>query len=399
MTINKRRISDAKIDFISLVDRAANKKSFLIAKAQDGSASFSTYGKIIKTDSENHFVTGVVYEPMSLDTQGDYMTADEIQKAAHWYAKNGSGVDIQHDEEKLEGAAVVESWIAKADFTLDKTDIKKGTWLMTVEISDPDIWDKIEKGELTGFSMGGKGKYEEVEAEPEELTKSEGRSFLGRLAKMFGLEVVEKGAFSDEYSKAKRDSDFQNAFWTLQSLLWRYNPSVGGYEYESDMKKVKECLSEFSKAVEKLLENGETPVVKAGKKLSAKNISSLKSIYESIGKLLEDAGETEVTMTKAEFKELIKSEIRKAEGGNDDSEPKLDDEIKQYIKDTIKEMLEQTKNKDDDSESEPITKEEVAVMLREALEPVYKSRGLSTNLNNEPEPVKKEDDLFAGMFM
>ena len=399
MTINKRRISDAKIDFISLVDRAANKKSFLIAKAQDGSASFSTFGKIVKTDSENHFVTGVVYEPMSLDTQGDYMTADEIQKAAHWYAKNGSGVDIQHDEEKLECAAVVESWIAKADFTLDKTDIKKGTWLMTVEISDPDIWDKIEKGELNGFSMGGKGKYEEVEAEPEELTKSEGRSFLGRLAKMFGLEVVEKGAFSDEYSKAKRESDFQNAFWTLQSLLWRYNPSVGGYEYESDMKKVKECLSEFSKAVEKLLENGETPVVKAGKKLSAKNISSLKSIYESIGKLLEDAGETEVTMTKAEFKELIKSEIRKAEGGNDDSEPKLDDEIKQYIKDTIKEMLEQTKNKDDDSESEPITKEEVAVMLREALEPVYKSRGLSTNLNNEPEPVKKEDDLFAGMFM
>lgn len=399
MTINKRRISDAKIDFISLVDRAANKKSFLIAKAQDGSASFSTFGKIVKTDSENHFVTGVVYEPMSLDTQGDYMTADEIQKAAHWYAKNGSGVDIQHDEEKLEGAAVVESWIAKADFTLDKTDIKKGTWLMTVEISDPDIWDKIEKGELTGFSMGGKGKYEEIEAEPEELTKSEGRSFLGRLAKMFGLEVVEKGAFSDEYSKAKRDSDFQNAFWTLQSLLWRYNPSVGGYEYESDMKKVRECLSEFSKAVEKLLENGETPVVKAGKKLSAKNISSLKSIYESIGKLLEDAGETEVTMTKAEFKELIKSEIRKAEGGNDDSKPKLDDEIKQYIKDTIKEMLEQTKNKDDDSESEPITKEEVVVMLREALEPVYKSRGLSTNLNNEPEPVKKEDDLFAGMFM
>jgi len=30
---------------------------------------------------------------------------------------------------------------------------------MTVEISDPDIWDKVEKGELTGFSMGGKGKY------------------------------------------------------------------------------------------------------------------------------------------------------------------------------------------------------------------------------------------------
>ena len=399
MTISKKRISNAEIDFISLVDRAANKKSFLIAKAQDGKASFSTYGKIVKTDSENHFVTGIVYEPMAVDTQGDYMTAEEIQKAAHWYAKNGTGVDIQHDEKKLDGAVVVESWIAKADFTVDKTDVKKGTWLMTVEISDLDIWDKVEKGELTGFSMGGKGKYQEDEEEPEGLTKSEGKSFMKKLAKMFGFEVIEKGDFSDKYSKNKRDSDFQNAFWTLQSLLWRYNPSVGEYEYESDMKKVKECLSEFSKAVEKLLENGEAPVVKAGKKLSAKNISSLKSVYESIGKLLEDAGETEVTMTKAEFKELIKSEIRKAEGKDTDSASGLDDETKQYIRDTIKEMLEQAKNKDDDSESEPITKEEVAVMLREALDPVYKSRGIATNLNNEPEPVKKDDDLFAGMFV
>ena len=46
---------------------------------------------------------------MAVDTQGDYMTAEEIQKAAHWYAKNGTGVDIQHDEKKLDGAVVVES--------------------------------------------------------------------------------------------------------------------------------------------------------------------------------------------------------------------------------------------------------------------------------------------------
>lgn len=398
MTISKKRISDAKIDFISLVDKAANKKSFLIAKAQDGKASFSTFGKIIKTDSENHFVTGIVYEPMTVDTQGDYMTEEEIQKAAHWYAKNGTGVDVQHDEKKLDGACVVESWIAKADFSLDKTDIKKGTWLMTVEISDHDVWDKVEKGELTGFSMGGSGKYEKDEEEPEDLTKSEGKSFMKKLAKMFGFEVVEKGEFSDKYSASKRDSDFQNAFWTLQSLLWRYNSSTNKYEYESDMKKIKECLSEFSKAVEKLLENGEKPVVKAEKKLSEKNISSLKSIYESIGKLLEEAGETEVNMTKSEVLDFIKSEIRKSEGNTDDNTSKLDDETKKYIRDTIKELMEQAESGNDD-ESEPIKKEDVAEMVKKALEPVYKSRGISTNLNNEADPIKKDDDLFAGMFM
>lgn len=398
MTINKRRISNAKIKFISLVDKAANKKSFLIAKAEDGKAAFATFGKIVKTDSENHFVTGIVYEPLTVDTQGDYMTAEEIQKTAHWYAKNGTGVDVQHDEKKLDGACVVESWIAKADFTLEKTDIKKGTWLMTVEISDPDIWSKIEKGELTGFSMGGEGKYEEDEDEPEELSKSEGRSFLKKLAKMFGFEIIEKGAFADKYGKSKIDSDFQNAFWTLQSLLWSYNSSTGKYEYESDMKKVKECLSEFSKAIEKLLESGETPVIKAGKTLSAKNLSSLKSIYESIGKLLEEAGETEVNMTKSEVMDFIKSEIRKAEDGSCDAGSKLDDETKQYIRDVVKEIIAEIKD-DGDGNEEPITKEEVVEMMKKSLEPVYKSRGIATNLNNEPEPVKKDADLFAGLFV
>ena len=77
-----RSISDAQIEFVSLVDKAVNKKSFLITKAENGKADFSAFGKIIKTDSENHYVTGVVYEPLTEDSQGDFMTEPEIQKAA-----------------------------------------------------------------------------------------------------------------------------------------------------------------------------------------------------------------------------------------------------------------------------------------------------------------------------
>ena len=101
-----RSITDAEIQFISLVDKAANKKSFLITKENDGRASFSAYGKIIKTDEENHYVTGIVYEPMVEDSQGDFMTEEEIQKAAVWFAKNGNGIDLQHNFEKFENAVV-----------------------------------------------------------------------------------------------------------------------------------------------------------------------------------------------------------------------------------------------------------------------------------------------------
>jgi len=62
-------ISDAKISFVSLVNKAANKRSFIVAKADEGKAQFTTVGKILKVDESTHFVTGVVYEPLVEDTQ------------------------------------------------------------------------------------------------------------------------------------------------------------------------------------------------------------------------------------------------------------------------------------------------------------------------------------------
>ena len=388
-----RSISDAQIQFVSLVDKAANKKSFLIAKAEDGKASFSAYGKIVKTDTDSHYVTGIVYEPMTEDSQGDYMTEEEIRKAAHWFAKNGDGIDIQHNFEKFEKAEVVENWIAKADFEIGKEKVKKGTWLMTVEITDPDVWAAVEKGEITGFSMGGTGIYSEDDVDPDSLSKSEGKSFFKKLAKMFGFEVVEKGAFADKYAESKKQSDFYNAFYDLQNILYSYDPTLGKYKYETEPETIKECLKEFSETIEQVLASDTIPVMKAGKTLSSKNIASLKSIYESIGKLLEEAGETEEKMTKAEVMDFIKNEIQKAESGSSKDSDKLDEKTKKFIVDTIKEVLaESQKNKS-------VTKEEVAEMVKSAMEPLYKARGIVTNLNGEPEPVGKSDDLFDGLFV
>ena len=392
--IKTRCISDAQIQFVSLVDKAANKKSFLIAKAEDGKASFSAYGKIVKTDTDSHYVTGIVYEPMTEDSQGDCMTEDEIRKAAHWFAKNGDGIDIQHNFEKFEKAEVVENWIAKADFEIGKEKIKKGTWLMTVEITDPEVWSAVEKGELTGFSMGGTGIYSENDVDLDSLGKSEGKSLFKKLAKMFGFEVVEKGVFADKYAESKKHSDFQNAFWDLQSILYSYDSTTGKYKYETEPEKVKECLKEFSETIEQVLASDTIPVMKAGKTLSAKNIASLKSIYESIGKLLEEAGETEEKMTKAEVMDIIKNEIQKAESGSGKGTgSELDEKIKKFIVDTVKEVLAESKK------NKSVTKEEVAEMVKSAMKPLYEARGIVTNLNGELEPVGKSDDIFDGMFV
>lgn len=67
-------ITDAKISFVSLVDKAANKKQFLITKAEHGSASFASYGRIVNADADSHYITGIVYEPLTEDAHGNYMT-------------------------------------------------------------------------------------------------------------------------------------------------------------------------------------------------------------------------------------------------------------------------------------------------------------------------------------
>lgn len=119
-------MTDVKPIFVSLVDKAANQRQFLLTKSQDGSAIFQTYGRILKADSEAHYVTGIVYEPMEEDTQGNYMTAEEIEKAQRWFAKNANSIDLQHNFEKMESAAVVENWIAKCDCQINGQDVKEG---------------------------------------------------------------------------------------------------------------------------------------------------------------------------------------------------------------------------------------------------------------------------------
>ena len=198
--VNKaQEITDARISFVSLVDKAANKRPFLIVKNEDGKAAFTTYGRIIKSDDDRHFVTGIVYEPMTEDAHGNYMTADEIAKAAYWFAKNGNKVDLQHNFVSEEGTAVVESWIAKSDCDIGGETVKEGTWLMTVEINDDSLWQSIQNGEITGLSMGGLGVYaqEDTDLSSASVTKAQGR--------------VEKGAVTDNFKQSNTSSSFWNA--------------------------------------------------------------------------------------------------------------------------------------------------------------------------------------------
>lgn len=195
-------ISEAKISFVSLVDKAANKRQFLITKAEAGEAQFSTYGKILKVDDNTHYITGIVYEPMVEDSHGNFMTEDAIKKAAYWFAENGDKVDLQHSFEEAKGINVVENYVAPCDMNINSTPIVKGSWIMTVKVSNEKVWKSVQNGEITGFSMGGIGKYseEDINLNKSETTTEdakEKKSIFKKFAELLGSEIVEKDDSKD----------------------------------------------------------------------------------------------------------------------------------------------------------------------------------------------------------
>lgn len=403
-------ISDAKISFVSLVDKAANRKRFLITKSDNGSADFTTYGRILKADTDNHFITGIVYEPMVEDSQGNYMTEAEITKAAHWFMKNDGDVDVQHCFKKCDGADVVESYIAKCDMEIEGEEVKKGTWVMTMEITDANVWKSIQKGEITGFSMGGEGVYSEEDVELSSVEKSEEpRGLLKKLAKAFGFDVVEKGAVRDYYNKEVKETNFRQAWYALDNMLHR-RPD-GGYGLTDDESAVREALTDFNDIVTQILssdvsiikalkegEQEDDPqkdprkkkkygIEKAGKSLSTRNLNAIKSIYDTLGNFLSefDEGEPEAAnssvkkednMTNEEASKMIGEEVSKA------MEP-----VKKQLEEIAKGGVlatEPSGEATEDSVAKMVGEEISKAMepLLNVLEPLMKSRAVPGNLND-----------------
>ena len=424
-------ITDAKISYVSLVDKAANKRRFLITKAEDGEATFSTMGRIVKKDADNHFVTGIVYEPMTADAHDNYMTEEEITKAAYFFMKNGGKVDLQHSFEPLEGAAIVESWVEKSDTEIEGEKIQKGTWLMTMEITDTDTWSAIEKGEITGFSMGGVGLYSDDDVNLDEVEKTEEpqtkKGLFKKLAEMMGFDVVEKGTLKDRYNEEMRGAGFWNALNTLENTLSCLDPYSSRRMFETDETKIREALSEFSEIITQVLATdqpiaktiGECPqeIAKAGRTISSANRERLQGVYDAIGALLEaseppkkddsegESGEGEETpddaaseaKTEGADKEAEEQEKKKEE--QDVTKAEVEQIVNEAIPEAVAKALDSQKDKaEEQAEKQPeaVTKEEIQGMINEAVakavEPILKARGIPTAMNSGTDEAQKPQE-------
>ena len=388
-------ITDAKISFVSLVNKAANKRKFLITKADENSdtANIESYGAILMADNDTHYVTGIVYEPMTADAHDDFMSAEEIVKAEKYFRENCNQIDIQHSFEKTDDCEVVKSWITGCDCTIGGENVKEGTWMLTVKVDDADLWHKIVNKEITGYSMGGVGKYSSIETDLSDENSSVNKSkevskdgLFTKIAKLFGYDDVKKGEVLENYEERSKRDNFWSAFSSLQDTLCKWDTHDSRYYYETDAGVITEALSDFNNIVTDILskpggvqksivdatpDNVKMPARKKksdeedDEEMKAEKNSGTSNIKLKPNKKVK---KEENKMTETELRSIMSDEITKALDSQDIDEKPVE------------------KNLSDMTESE------VRAIFKEELSACLQKRGYSSSLDDEEGQIEKEEN-------
>lgn len=108
---------------------------------------------IIKAEEER-YVYGIVLQPEVVDSQGDIVSAEEIEKAAHKFMEDCQAIGVGH-KVIVPKIKIWESYIAPQDLNIAGETVKKGSWLLGVHVNDDAVWQEIKSGGLTSFSIHG----------------------------------------------------------------------------------------------------------------------------------------------------------------------------------------------------------------------------------------------------
>lgn len=114
-------------------------------------------GPIVMKNAKKRIAYAAVLVPGEPDSDGEIVTKEKIEQAAHEWMQSYRNVDLQHTLNNV--AVPVESYVLPMDMEVDmqgvKTILPAGTWVLASKVLDEATWDRIEKGELTGYSVMG----------------------------------------------------------------------------------------------------------------------------------------------------------------------------------------------------------------------------------------------------
>ncbi len=136
-----------------------------VKKPEDDEESAKLFIPILKASDEEQTITGIVLKPETTDAQGDIYSAAVIREAAHKFLANYNSktkLGLQHKTFKSGQFALVESYLAPGDIAINSKIVTEGSWVMTVKVLDSKLWQMVKDGKLTGFSIGGRAKVQQL---------------------------------------------------------------------------------------------------------------------------------------------------------------------------------------------------------------------------------------------
>jgi hypothetical protein len=286
-----KKIINPKITHISLVKKGANGRTFFIAKSdENGNGELTVDAKFFKNIEKSadgrHVLKCVVYAPGEVDSQGDFMDEETIEKFAYDFMKNYRNVDHNHDFEGGFGD-VVEGYIAPVDMIVNGEKITKGTFVGGFEVSE-EVFEMYKNGEITGVSIGGTGQRVEATVTKSEDNASLVKTIISELKNVF----VTKKQYENNNNESQEEKDVEE----LKKLMEAIQKSISAIEekqenLEKSIKEAGEKVDGIEKSVDtKIAEAVEksTKVEKSDKeKMEEERVALTKSVEEANKRLSE----------------------------------------------------------------------------------------------------------------
>lgn len=128
---------------------------------------------IVKREHVRRYTLGVAYPAAELDAHGDFATAEDLELAAWNYLARHRQAGVMHEDGTEGAGVVVESYIYRGPpWRVAGQEVSPGDWLLGV-VWDEATWERIQRGELTGFSIQGTAVLEPSAELAEEAEEAE----------------------------------------------------------------------------------------------------------------------------------------------------------------------------------------------------------------------------------
>ena len=152
---------NAGVDAVSIVENPAIESDFI---------ALNKHQVELKTiDEEKKILMGMALIPNKQIYRRNEKTNEEyyiyfskktIRKVSELFLKksNQKNATLEHAT-KIDGMTIVESWIVE-DSKMDKSALYEfnapvGSWMISMKVDNPEMWEKVKSGEVKGFSIEG----------------------------------------------------------------------------------------------------------------------------------------------------------------------------------------------------------------------------------------------------